>query len=137
MKIRRAFETLSVPCAWGAINNLAGLLLGSALAATLALPAAAQKTSFQSLGQMPGVWPAAGTYASAISGDGSTIMGYGWVCADGTTTCSSSSTVKAYRWTVTSGYQILTPIAGSDFFGAGAVSYDGSVIVGENPQFNQ
>ena len=75
MKIRRALETLSVPCAWGAINNLARFLLVWALAATLAVPAAAQKTSFQSLGQMPGVWPAAGTYASAISGDGSTIMG--------------------------------------------------------------
>ena len=137
MKIRRALETLSVPCAWGAIKRVAGLLLVSALAATLALPAAAQQTSFQSLGQMPGVWPAAGTYASAISGDGSTIMGYGWVCADGGTTCSSSSTVKGYRWTVASGYQILTPIAGSDFFGAGAVSYDGSVIVGENPQPGQ
>jgi probable HAF family extracellular repeat protein len=45
--------------------------------------------------------------------------------------------VKGYRWTVAGGYQILTPIAGSDFFGAGAVSYNGSVIVGENPQPNQ
>jgi probable HAF family extracellular repeat protein len=45
--------------------------------------------------------------------------------------------VKAYRWTVTRHYQILTPIAGSDFFGAGAVSYNGSVIVGENPHPNQ
>ena len=70
-----------------------------------ALPTAAQSDStdnsalsagFQSLGQMPRVWPAAGTYSSAISGDGSTIMGYGWVCADGTTTCTSSDFVKAF-----------------------------------------
>jgi len=113
---------------------VAGLIASTAVSGIVVLPAAAQTPSFRSLGQMPGVWPAAGTYSSAISGDGLTIMGYGWVCADGTTTCSSSSTVKAYRWTVASGYRILTPIAGSDFFGAGSVSYNGSVIVGENPQ---
>ena len=137
MKTQRVLTILGVARTRVAINWRTGLQLIGFLNAALMLPATAQKASFQSLGQMPGVWPAAGTYASAISGDGSTIMGYGWVCADGGTTCSSSSSVKAYRWTVTSGYQILTPIAGSDFFGAGAVSYDGSVIVGENPQFNQ
>jgi hypothetical protein len=71
-------------------------LFAAALGATLALPAAAQTASFQGLGQMPGA--VFGTYASAISGDGSTIMGYGWV---------SSSTVQAYRWTVVGKYQIL------------------------------
>src|SRR5229473_8021332 len=123
-------------------HKLPGFLFLTTVTATLMLVAAAQTASspeaatqtasFQALGQMPGVWPAAGTYASGISGDGSTIMGYGWVCADGGTTCTSSGTVKGYRWTVAGGYQILTPIAGSDFFGAGAVSYDGTVVVGEN-----
>jgi probable HAF family extracellular repeat protein len=83
---------------------------------------------------MPGVWPGAGTYASAISGDGSTIMGYGWVCANGGTACASSDTVKAYRWTLAGKYQILGSPGKSDFFGAGAVSYNGSVIAGEHPQ---
>lgn len=111
----------------------ARVLAVSALAATLALPAAAQTPSFQGLGQMPGVWPGGGTYASAISGDGSTIMGYGWVCPNGTRTCTSSDTVKAYRWTVAGKYQVLGSRGTSDYFGAGAVSYDGSVIVGEHP----
>jgi probable HAF family extracellular repeat protein len=134
---RRILAMLFVLRTQDIFNRLPGFLLVLALAATLARPAAAQTASFQSLGQMPGVWPAAGTYASALSGDGSTIMGYGWVCADGGTTCTSSDTVKGYRWTVVRGYQILTPIARSDFFGAGAVSYDGTVVVGENPQPNQ
>jgi hypothetical protein len=44
--------------------------------------------------------------------------------------------VKAYRWTVASKYEILGSSGTSDFFGAGAVSLDGTVIVGEHPQSN-
>ena len=110
------------------INKLPGFLFVATLTATVVLVAAGQTNSFQpaatpsfqGLGQMPGVWPAAGTYASGISGDGSTIMGYGWVCANGGSSCNSSDTVLAYRWTVTRGYQILGSRGGSDFFGAGA-----------------
>jgi probable HAF family extracellular repeat protein len=121
-----------------AINRLPGFLVVTALTATLLMVAAtAQTPSFHGLGQMPGVWPAAGTYASAISGDGSTIMGYGWVCANGGTACTSSDTVKAYRWTVAGKYQVLGSQGTSDSFGAGAVSNNGSVIVGEHPQPNQ
>jgi probable HAF family extracellular repeat protein len=40
--------------------------------------------------------------------------------------------VKAYRWTLAGKYQILGSNGSSDFFGAGAVSNDGSVIVGEH-----
>jgi probable HAF family extracellular repeat protein len=110
-------------------------------AATVVLAASAQTkssheaatASFEGLGQMPGGWPAAGTYASAISGDGSTIMGYGWVCFNGGTKCNTSGAVQAYRWTVAGGFQVLGSKGNSDFFGAGAVSSDGSVIVGEHP----
>jgi probable HAF family extracellular repeat protein len=63
-------------------------------------------------------------------------MGYGWVCAAGQIKCSSSDTVQAYRWTVAGGYQILGSRGNSDFFGAGAVSYDGSAIAGEHPLGN-
>jgi probable HAF family extracellular repeat protein len=104
------------------------------ISTAVALPAAAQTPSFRGLGQMPGVWPSGGTYASAISADGSTIMGYGWVCQLGGTTCASSDMVQAYRWTVAGGYKILGSPGNSSFFGAGAVSFDGSVIVGEHPQ---
>jgi probable HAF family extracellular repeat protein len=117
----------------GVVNKLPRLLFVTTLTITLMLvPAAAQTPSFHGLGQMPGVWPAAGTYASAISGDGSTIMGYGWVCPNGGTSCTSSDRVKAYRWTVAGKYQILGSNGSSDFFGAGGVSNDGSVIVGEH-----
>jgi probable HAF family extracellular repeat protein len=116
-----------------AIHNLPQFLLVAVLAATLALSAAAQTPSFQGLGQMPGGWPDAGTYASAISGDGSTIMGYGWVCFNGGTKCNTSGSVQAYRWTVAGGFQVLGNKGNSDFFGAGAVSSNGSVIVGEHP----
>jgi probable HAF family extracellular repeat protein len=109
------------------------LILGTALAP----PLVAQTASFRGLGQMPGVWPPAGTYASAISGDGSTIMGYGWVCANGQMTCTTSDTVKAYRWRAPGGYQILGSPGKSDFFGAGAVSFTGAVVVGEHPLPNQ
>ena len=58
-----------------AIHKLTRVCLISILAASLGLAAAAQTNnsheataaSFQGLGQMPGVWPAAGTYASAVS----------------------------------------------------------------------
>jgi probable HAF family extracellular repeat protein len=117
----------------GVVNKLPRLLFVTTLTITLmVVPAVAQTPSFHGLGEMPGVWPAAGTYASGISGDGSTIVGYGWVCPNGGTSCTSSDRVKAYRWTVAGKYQILGSSGSSDFFGAGAVSNDGSVIVGEH-----
>ena len=106
------------------------LAVGLVTSASLSL---AQTPSFQGLGQMPGATFAGGTYSSAISGDGSTIMGYGWVCANGQTKCNTSSTVQAYRWTLAGGFQILGSRGNSDFFGAGAVSNDGSAIAGEHP----
>ena len=85
--------------------------------------------SFRSLGQMPG--SAMGTDVSGISGDGSTIAGYGWICTtfnpDGS--CQTAGDVQAFRWTPAGGYQTLGTPGTSAFFGAGAVSYDGSVIV--------
>ena len=126
------FISISHACD-GAVNKLPRLLFVTTLTITLmVVPAVAQTPSFHGLGEMPGVWPAAGTYASGISGDGSTIMGYGWVCPNGGTSCTSSDRVKAYRWTVAGKYQILGSSGSSDFFGAGAVSNDGSVIVGEH-----
>jgi probable HAF family extracellular repeat protein len=113
---------------------MTGLFAAIAFASALAPRAAALSASFQGLGEMPGVWPAGGTYASAISGDGSTIMGYGWVCSNGGTSCDSADSVKAYRWTIAARYNILGTSGDSSYFGAGAVSYDGSVIVGEHPQ---
>ena len=93
----------------------------------------AQTPSFQGLGQMPGSTFAGGTYSTAVSGDGSTIMGYGWVCANGQTKCTSTDMVQAYIWTETGGYQILGSPSNSDFFGAGAISFNGGAVTGEHP----
>src|SRR5260221_3658632 len=71
MKRQRALKTLFVPRMWG--NRRAGLFPVCILTAALALPAAAQTPSFQGLGQMPGA--VFGTYASAISADGSMVAG--------------------------------------------------------------
>src|SRR5260370_25919998 len=129
----RAIGTLA------AAGVLAIGLAASSVSRALAGPrlAASQTASFQSLGQMPGA--AMGTVVSGIAGDGSTIAGYGNLCttfaANGS--CWSSSTVQAFRWTPAGGYQLLGIPGTSHFFGAGAVSFDGSVIVGEHPQPNQ
>jgi probable HAF family extracellular repeat protein len=98
--------------------------------------AASQTASFQSLGQMPG--SALGTDVSGISGDGSTIAGYGSICTtfNANGSCLSAGDVQAFRWTPAGGYQTLGTPGTSAFFGAGAVSSDGSVIVGEHPPEN-
>jgi hypothetical protein len=83
MTTQRVSAMLDVRRRNGVTKWLAGFLLEAALTTILVGAAVAQTPSFRRLGQMPGVWPAAGTYSSAISGDGSTIMGYGWVCANG------------------------------------------------------
>jgi len=133
---RQTVRTIGTLAAAGV---LAIVLAASSAGRALAGPrlAASQTASFQSLGQMPGA--AMGTVVSGISGDGSTIAGYGNLCttfaANGS--CLSSSTVQAFRWTPAGGYQLLGTPGSSDFFGAGAVSFDGSVIVGEHPQPNQ
>ena len=142
MKAQPAFgKILEVSGVSRAIHNLTRVLFIPILTAAVVFPAAAQTSnsheaaaqtaSFQGLGQMPGVWPAAGTYASAMSSDGSTIMGYGWVCFEGGTKCTTSGSVQAYRWTVAGGFQVLGSKGNSDFFGAGAVSSDGSNGNGE------
>lgn len=115
-----------------------GLAAGSPSRA-LAGPAAAasQTSSFQSLGQMPG--SAMGTDVSGISGDGSVIAGYGYICTafNANGSCQSSDEVQAFRWTPAGGYHALGSPGSTDFFGSGAVSADGSVIVGEHPLPNQ
>jgi probable HAF family extracellular repeat protein len=74
--------------------------------------------SFHGLGQMPGASPS-GTYAGGISGDGTTVVGYGWV---------NGNTTHAFRWTAPAGYEVIG--AGTDSR-ALAASFDGSVVVGQ------
>ena len=93
----------------------------------------AQTASFQALGQMPGVMRGAGTFANAVSSDGSTIVGYAWVCPNGGTNCNSSGKTEAFRWTLTGKFQLLGDL-GSDVGSMGlAVSANGSVVVGNAP----
>lgn len=60
-----------------------------------------------------------GTYANGISGDGSTVVGYGWV---------TGNTTHAFRWTAAGGYEVIG--AGTDSR-ALAASADGAVVVGQ------
>lgn len=133
---RRMVQPIAISAAAGVLAL--GLVAGSpgrALASPSA--AASQTASFQSLGQMPG--SAMGTDVSGISGDGSAVAGYGWICTtfNANGSCQSADDVQAFRWTPAGGYQTLGSPGSSDFFGSGAVSADGSVIVGEHPLPNQ
>jgi uncharacterized membrane protein len=97
------------------------------------IPAAAQTSSFQGLGQMPGAMIGAGSFASAISSDGSTIVGYAWVCPNGGTNCSSTGKTEAFRWTAAGKYEVLGDL-GNEIGSMGlAISANGSVIVGNAP----
>lgn len=91
-------------------------------------PAVAQTScsapSFQGLGQMPGD-NGGGTFVNAISGDGSTVVGYAWV--------GSSATVP-FRWTAAGGFEDLGTLGGANSSNSRAygVSNNGSVIVGQS-----
>ena len=103
-------------------------------AATLVLPSTAQTASFQGLGQMPGAMRGAGTFATELSGDGSTIVGYAWVCPSGPPTCTSSGKTEAFRWTAAGKYQLLGDLGSSVGSVASAANSDGSVVVGNAPK---
>lgn len=86
---------------------------------------AGESATFVGLGHLPETGPGLPTYANAVSGDGSTIVGYTWV--------SGSATVP-FRWTAKTGYQTLGTLGGTNSpnNSATAVSFDGSVIVGQS-----
>lgn len=105
--------------------------------ALLALPGAALAgqgdgagggATFTALGHPPENMPGLPTYANAVSGDGSTVVGYTWVSGSGTV---------PFRWTAATGYQNLGTLGGtnppnSPNNNALAVSFDGSVVVGQS-----
>jgi hypothetical protein len=105
-----------------AINQLSGFLLATTLTATLMLPASAQTNSFQEaatqtpsfqgLGQMPGAMRGAGTFAANISNDGSTIVGYAWVCPNGGTTTGADTRLVFFNNLVVNGYAAQTRTPG-------------------------
>lgn len=112
-------------------------LLATALATVLTISAAAQTPSFQSLGQMPGAMAGgAGTEALAVSGDGSTIVGFAWVCPTGQPNCSPTTTTcktEAWLWTVAGGYRTLGDLGNNCGSIAEVVSANGSVVGGSAP----
>ena len=109
------------------LTRRAGLLLiGLMMAACLLVPAWGQTSapSFQGLGPMSGD-NGGGTYANALSGDGSTMVGYAWV--------GSSATVP-FRWTAAGGFENLGTLGGANSSNSRAygVSVNGSVSVGQS-----
>jgi hypothetical protein len=103
---RRTVRAIGVLAAAGVLaSGLGATSMGRALANPGA--PASPTASFQSLGQMPG--SALGTDVSGISGDGSTIAGYGSICTsfNPNGSCLSAGDVQAFRWTPAGGYQTL------------------------------
>ena len=104
------------------------------LGTTNTLPIAAQTVSFRALGQMPGAMSGAGTFASTVSADGSTIVGYAWVCPNGGTNCTSSDKTEAFLWTLATKYKVLGDLGSSIGSMALATSSNGAVVVGNAPK---
>jgi probable HAF family extracellular repeat protein len=86
---------------------------------------AGESATFMGLGHLPETAPGLPTYVNAVSGDGSTLVGYTWVSGSGTV---------PFRWTAKGGYQTLGTLGGTNSpnNNATAVSFDGSVIVGQS-----
>src|SRR5579859_130740 len=105
-----------------------------ALSMSLIAPAVGQTASFHGLGQMPGAMSGAGTFTQSISGDGSTIVGWAWVCPNGGTNCTSSGKTEAFLWTISSKYRVLGDLGSSVGSMVLAVSSKGSVVVGDAPK---
>ena len=105
-----------------------------ALSTSLILSAVGQTASFQGLGQMPGAMSGAGTFSQSISGNGSTIVGWAWVCPNGGTNCTSSGKTEAFLWTMSGKYRLLGDLGSSVGSMALAVSSNGSVVAGDAPK---
>jgi probable HAF family extracellular repeat protein len=75
----------------------------------------------------------AGTFPQALSADGSTVVGWAWVCPTGQPACTSSEKTEAFRWTAASKYQVLGDLGSSIGSIAFATSAKGSVVVGQAP----
>ncbi len=80
-----------------------------------------QETGMVGLGNGPGH----STFPSAVSADGSTIVGRMFLSAH-------PPVVQAFRWTQETGYTLLGPAPGAEHSTAADVSADGSVIVGNH-----
>jgi probable HAF family extracellular repeat protein len=79
--------------------------------------------TFVPLGHLPAA-ASQETYANAISGDGSTVVGVG---------VDSLARRVAFRWSATTGMTAIGDLPGGDFASeARGVSFDGSVIVGSS-----
>jgi probable HAF family extracellular repeat protein len=109
-------------------------MLATLAVVTAGLPLAwSQTAGFHGIGQMPGAMSGAGTFPQAISADGSTIVGWAWVCPNGQPACTSSDKTEAFLWTAAHKYQILGDLGSSIGSIAFATSANGSVVVGQAP----
>ena len=124
----------SIVCKCSSTSKLLSAAFIAILSMTLCQPSAAQTTSFRGLGQMPGAMSGAGTFASTVSADGSTIVGYAWVCPHGGTNCTSSDKTEAFLWTLAGKYKVLGDLGSSIGSMALATSSNGSVVVGNAPK---
>ena len=103
----------------GLLRSLVFLALITA--AIFAIGARGPAATFTGLGDLPG--GGYGSSASAVSGDGSVVVGHS----------TSGSGVEAFRWTASGGMVGLGALPGRTFYSSAFdVSADGSVVVGES-----
>ena len=81
--------------------------------------------SFSGLGFLPG---GTESYARDVSGDGSVVVGYGFIPPGN----SPTTGFRAFRWTSAGGMENLGTLPGGTYSAGRAVSADGSVIVGHS-----
>jgi len=105
------------------MRRVLGLILVGCVPSSFA---AGAEPYFMGIGDLPGGW----YYSSVdgLSGDGRVVVGESWG--------SGPNAIKAIRWTMDEGMQILGPV--NNFIGGVPedASYDGSVIVGDGTRLN-
>lgn len=115
------------PCPCFTMYRIATLSIGFVLFASLAF-AQSGEASFQGLGDLP---DGVGSFAMAVSADGSVVVGVGNCNAFPNIPLLDTSCGEAFRWTEDEGMVGLGDIAAGDSASqAYGVSVDGSVIVG-------
>lgn len=107
---------------WNAVRYVSIMFVSLVPARTFAQVTA----SFQGIGDLPGGNGRNLNEATAVSPDGSVVVGHSW---------TGESTYRAFRWTATTGMEVLETEPEDDYSNANAASALGTIIVGWRPYY--